>query len=127
MYLLHNVLVYVLHFATLQHYRIASVPLKRLDTACKSPLLSHFSQTLDGLPRQVNFTHSLKRAQYYLYELCSHITHVVQVHRCCSLCAYTVQLCVLRIAYQYMFVLLHACTCTAAQYTAVSLPAALMH
>eukprot|EP00953_Heterococcus_sp_UTEX-ZZ885_P009898 5797-Heterococcus_DN1.PRE.1 len=33
------------------HYRIASVPLKRLDTACKSPLLSHFSQTLDGLPR----------------------------------------------------------------------------
>eukprot|EP00953_Heterococcus_sp_UTEX-ZZ885_P009900 5799-Heterococcus_DN1.PRE.1 len=32
------------------HYRIASVPLKRLDTACKSPLLSHFSQTLDGLP-----------------------------------------------------------------------------
>eukprot|EP00611_Tribonema_gayanum_P005905 TRINITY_DN1513_c0_g1_i4.p1 TRINITY_DN1513_c0_g1~~TRINITY_DN1513_c0_g1_i4.p1 ORF type:complete len:763 (-),score=226.48 TRINITY_DN1513_c0_g1_i4:801-2846(-) len=32
-----------------QEYRVPSVALKRLDSACKSPLLSHFAQTLDGL------------------------------------------------------------------------------
>jgi hypothetical protein len=36
-------------FAHVQEYRIPSVALKRLDNACKSPLLSHFAQTLDGL------------------------------------------------------------------------------